>query len=69
MPAPDFMPDDNWNRPVVGRATPARGVPIVRESRLSDHDIERIQHWLSKGAKPTDRVLEVMKALRDEKPA
>jgi hypothetical protein len=45
MPAPDFMPDDNWqtaSRPVVGKVTPARGVPLPIRSRLHDDDIERI---------------------------
>lgn len=52
MPAPDFMGDDNWNRPVIGKVTPARGVPIVRTGRLLPDDIERI----------AQRVAELIKA-------
>ena len=43
-------------------ASSSRSAPTIRCSpkrkrRARDADLERIQHWLSKGAQPTDRVL------------
>ena len=55
----------SWWRTSGRRATAAssrRSAPTIRCSRArapsaSTLDLERIQHWLSKGAQPTDRVL------------